>query len=232
MVEAGPIIALVPTPSHGEEVPMVDHQSETQWRALWQRIKAQGDPLPSYHDLVQRLAEPHRAYHTMRHIRHCLDEMACVRHLATHPDAVEMALWYHDAIYDTHASDNEAQSATLAAQMLRDASVPETFVAMISRLIMATQHHAVAEDLDTRLLVDIDLAILGQPASIFDAYEQHIRQEYAWVSHAAFLEGRTRILRRFLHRATIYATDHFRQLYEVQARINIARSLRRLEQQV
>ncbi len=210
---------------------MVDHQSAIQWRTLWQRIEAQGDPHPPYHDLLQRLAAPHRAYHTMHHIRHCLEEMACVRHLAVYPEAMEMALWYHDAIYDTHATDNEAQSAALAAQILRDASVPETFVAMAGRLILATQHHAVAADPDTRLLVDIDLAILGQPAPLFDAYEQQIRQEYAWVSHEAFREGRTRILRAFLSRSTIYATDHFRQLYEAQARINIARSLRVLEQQ-
>jgi len=127
--------------------------------------------------------------------------------------------------------NNEAQSATLAAQILRDASVPETFVEMVSRLIMATQHHAVAEDPDTRLLIDIDLAILGQLAPIFDAYERHIRHEYAWVPHDAFLEGRTKILRAFLHRSTLYATAHFRQCYEAQARINIARSLRALEQQ-
>jgi len=210
---------------------MVDYQPETQWITLWQRIAAQGDPHPPYHDLAQRLAEPHRAYHTMRHILHCLDEMACVRHLAAHPDAVEMALWYHDAIYDTHATDNEAQSATLAAHRLRDAFVPETFVQMVVRLIMATQHHIGAEDPDTRLLVDIDLAILGQSTHIFDVYEQYIRQEYAWVPHEAFLDGRTRILRAFLDRTTIYATDYFRQRYEAPARINIARSLRVLEQQ-
>jgi predicted metal-dependent HD superfamily phosphohydrolase len=211
---------------------MVDHQPETQWITLWQRIAAQGDPLPPYHDLAQRLAEPHRAYHTMCHIQHCLDEMAQVRPLAAHPDAMEIALWYPDAVYDTHATDNEAQSTTLVAQILRDASLSETFVQMVVRLIMATQHHAVTEDSDTRLLVDIDLAILGQPAQIFDAYEHHIRQEYAWVSHDAFLEGRARILRSFLHRSTIYDTDHFRQHYEAQARINIERSLRVLEQQV
>ena len=210
---------------------MMDHQPDAQWIMLWQRIAAQGDPYPSYRDLAQRLAEPHRAYHTMRHIRHCLDEMARVRHLAAYPDAMEMALWYHDAIYDTHATDNEAQSATLAAHRLRDAFVPETFVQMVVRLIMATQHHIGAEDPDTRLLVDIDLAILGQSTHIFDVYEQYIRQEYAWVPHEAFLKGRTKILRAFLHRSTLYATDHFRQRYEAQARINIARSLRVLEQQ-
>jgi predicted metal-dependent HD superfamily phosphohydrolase len=210
---------------------MRDHQPEAQWRALWERIKAQGDAIPPYHDLVQRLAEPHRAYHTMRHIRHCLDEMGRVRHLAAHPDAMEMALWYHDAIYDPHAADNEEQSAALANDILREASVPESFVQQVARLIMATKDHTAADDEDTRLLVDIDLAILGQPAPIFDAYERQIRQEYAWVPHAAFGEGRTRILHSFLHRATIYATDHFRQLYEVQARINITRSLRVLEPQ-
>ena len=210
---------------------MIDHQPEAQWNALWKRIEAQGDAYPPYHDLEQRLAEPHRAYHTMRHILHCLDEMGPVRHLAVHPDAMEMALWYHDAIYDTHATDNEEQSAALAAHILRDASVPETFVQKVVCLIMATKAHTAAEDQDTRLLVDIDLAILGQPAPIFDVYEQQIRQEYAWVPHTAFLQGRTRILHSFLHLVAIYATDHFHQLYEVQARINIARSLKALEQQ-
>src|SRR5215831_4184784 len=85
---------------------------------------------------------------------------------------------------------------------------------MVGGLITATQHHAVAADLDTRLLVDIDLAILGQPSHLFDAYEQQIRQEYAWVPHEAFLKGRTRILRAFLHRSTLYATDYFRLRYK------------------
>ena len=165
---------------------MRDHHPEAQWRALWERIKAQGDAYPPYHALTQRLAEPHRAYHTLRHILHCLDEMGHMV-FAAYPDAMEMALWYHDAIYDTHAADNEEQSAALAAQILRDASVPETFVQKVVRLIMVTKDHTVAEDLDTRLLVDIDLAILGQPAPVFDAYEHHIRQAYAWVPSAAFL---------------------------------------------
>ena len=210
---------------------MVDHRPEAQWIALWERIEAHGDPQPPYHELAGRLAEPHRAYHTMHHILHCLEEMARVRSLAIHPDAIEMALWYHDAIYDTHATDNEEQSAALVTHILRGAAVPEAFVQMVVRLILATKHHTEAEDPDTRLLVDIDLAILGQAAPIFDTYEQHIRQEYAWVSHEAFRVGRTRILRAFLQRPTIYATQHFRQLYEVQARINIARSLKALEEQ-
>ena len=79
---------------------MVDHQPEDQWRGLWERIKAQGDAHPPYHDLVQRLAEPHRAYHTMRHILHCLDEMGRVRHLATYPDAIETLVSWRETMED------------------------------------------------------------------------------------------------------------------------------------
>jgi len=120
---------------------MLDCQPEAQWIALWERIEAQGDAHPPYHDLAQRLTEPHRAYHTMHHILYCLDEMAPVRPLAVDPDAMEMALWYHDAVYETHATDNEEQSAALAARILRDASVPEPFVQRVVRLIMATKDH-------------------------------------------------------------------------------------------
>src|SRR5215468_5140378 len=115
---------------------MIDHQPEAQWSALWERIEAQGDAHPPYHDLAQRLAESHRAYRTMRHILHCLDEMEHVRHRAVHPDAMAMALWYHDAIYDTHATNNEEQSAALAAHTLRNASIPEPLVQRVVRLIM------------------------------------------------------------------------------------------------
>src|SRR5262245_65696294 len=135
---------------------MRDHQPEAQWRALWERIKAQGDAYPPYHDLTQRLAEPHRAYHTLRHILHCLDEMGRVRHLAAHPDAMAMALWYHDAIYDTHAADNGEQSAALAAQILQGAAVSETFVQKVACRTRATKDHTGAEALDTRPLVDSD----------------------------------------------------------------------------
>ena len=137
---------------------MVDYQPEVQWNALWEQIKAQGDAHPPYHDLAQRLAEPHRAYHTVHHILHCLDEMARVRHLAADPNAMEMALWYHDAIYDTHATDNEAQSAALAAHILRNASISAPCVQTVIRLIMATKDHTGEGDPDTRLLEGINIA--------------------------------------------------------------------------
>ncbi len=201
---------------------------EQRWTALWQRLGAQGDASAVYNDLVTRYSEPHRAYHTLEHIGHCLDEFEQVRHLTTNPDAVELALWYHDAIYDTKAKDSEERSATLAVEVVRSASLPDNLGQSVANLITATKHTSAPIDPDVRLLVDVDLSILGQTEDKFDEYERQVRKEYEWVAEDAFVAGRSAILKSFLDRPTIYSTLFFRNKYEMQARRNIAVSLARL----
>ena len=103
---------------------MTNH-NEQRWTSLWERIGAQGNAHEVYNDLVARYSEPCRVYHTLVHIRHCLDEFEQVRHLATNPDTVELALWYHDAIYNTKAKDSEERSAVFAVEVVRNASLPD-----------------------------------------------------------------------------------------------------------
>lgn len=204
------------------------NRSEQQWRALWQRLGAQGDASAVYHDLVARYSEPHRAYHTLQHIEHCLDELKDSRHLAENPNAVELALWYHDVIYDTKAKDSEERSAALAVEMVRNASLSENLGQSVANLIMTTKHSAVPIDSDVKLLVDIDLSILGQTDNRFDEYDRQVRKEYEWVLEDAFVAGRSTILKSFLDRPAIYSTQFFHNKYETQARRNIARSLAQL----
>ena len=201
---------------------------EQHWMALWQRLGAQGNAKVIYNALIARYSEPHRAYHTLAHIGHCLDEFEQVRHLATNPDAVELALWYHDAIYDTKTKDSEERSAALAVEVTRNASLPDDFGQSVLNLITATKHTSVPTDPDVQLLVDVDLSILGQSEGKFDEYERQVRKEYEWVAEDAFVAGRSAILKSFLDRSTIYSTQFFRNKYEAQARANIARSLARL----
>ena len=198
------------------------------WRALWQRLGAQGDASMVYNDLVTRYSEPHRAYHTLEHIGHCLDEFEQVRHFATNPDAVELGLWYHDAIYDTKAKDSEERSAALAVEVVRSASLSDNLGQSVANLITATKHTSVPTDPDVQLFVDVDLSILGQSGDKFDEYERQVRKEYEWVAEDAFVAGRSAILKSFLDRQNIYSTQFFRNKYETQARQNIARSLARL----
>lgn len=206
----------------------MQNQSEQRWLVLWQRLGAQGDAHMVYNDLVARYSEPHREYHTLEHIGHCLNEFEQVRHIAVNPDAIELALWYHDAIYDTKAKDSEERSAALAVEMVRDASLSDNFGQTVANFITATKHTTVSTDPDVQLLVDIDLSILGQSEGKFDEYEFQVRKEYEWVPEDVFVVGRSAILKSFLDRPTIFSTHFFRNKYETQARRNIARSLAQL----
>jgi predicted metal-dependent HD superfamily phosphohydrolase len=182
-----------------------------------------------FDELMFRYSEPHRKYHTVRHLEECFTKLAEVRALALHPAEVEIALWFHDAIYERRATDNEVRSAELAASTARAAGVAGNSAECIHALIMATRHAAVPHDDDAKVVVDVDLAILGEAPARFDQYEDQIRWEYSWVPGFLFRKERKKALREFLARPAIFNTQPFRERYESQARANIRRSLARLD---
>lgn len=203
-------------------------RNRQRWLLLWRRIQANGTGEAEFAHLVERYGESHRAYHTLVHIDHCLTELMVAAHCAVWKESVELALWYHDAVYLAREKGSEERSAALARVILENAYVDRQLVDKVASMILATKHEDISGDPDTKLLVDIDLAILGQPEFVFDEYEQNIRKEYEWVPPDVFVEGRSKILRSFLSRPRIYSTDMFWCRYEVRARENILRSLRRL----
>ncbi|MFQ5613044.1 MAG: N-methyl-D-aspartate receptor NMDAR2C subunit [Anaerolineae bacterium] len=196
---------------------------------LWLQLGARTPGQAVFRWLVESYSQEGRAYHNLAHVSDCLDLFDRFQHLARHPAEVEIAIWFHDAVYDTRANDNEQRSADEALRALRRAAVPEPAPRRVSDLILATRHQTSPAGPDAALLVDIDLSILGHAPQVFDAYERQVRAEYAWVPADAFRQARVRLLRRFLQRESIYRTDAFRVLFEDQARRNLARSIRRLE---
>lgn len=196
------------------------------WQALWRELAATADEA-LFGRLVAAYSEPQRHYHTLRHLRECLDLFDEVRHLAQRPAEIELALWFHDAIYDPHRHDNEERSADWARQSVLDAGLPPDVAARVRGLVMATRHADEPEGADTRLLVDVDLSILGAAPERFDESDAQIRREYAHVPEADFRVGRCRVLRGFLERPRIYATSFFSDRFEAQARENLARAIAR-----
>jgi predicted metal-dependent HD superfamily phosphohydrolase len=182
-------------------------------------VAAEG--MRAFDDLLTCYTEPHRAYHNARHIAECLRALDTAGG-AEEPDAVEMALWTHDVIYDPHAHDNEVASAAWVAERLPLWSEP------LRTLILATQHKELPQSPDACLIVDIDLSILASEPARFDEYEAQIRAEYAFVPEDDFRRGRTAILQRFLDRPSLFHTPLFRQRCEEAARANLTRSLMRL----
>jgi len=175
-----------------------------------------------------------RFYHSLAHIEAMLALAADYGRLLHDPEAVEAAIWFHDAIYNSRAKDNEARSAALAEQKLAG-RVDAGRLGRIAAMILATATHEVPrfddEDFarDAALMLDMDLAILGAAPETFDAYERAVRQEYQWVQEPMWRAGRGAVLKSFLARTHIFHTDEFRQRFEPQARQNLARSLQALE---
>jgi predicted metal-dependent HD superfamily phosphohydrolase len=155
-------------------------------------------------------------------------ELDASRNLAQHPDELETALWFHDAIYLPAASDNEEQSAELARAALTDAGVPEAVAGRVATLILATRHTVIPAAPDETLICDIDLSILGREATTFDEFERRIRREYAWVPEPLYRRERSAVLAGFLRRRWIYQTDPFRRKLEIPARANLSRLLTEL----
>lgn len=201
------------------------------WERCWQGLAAKEDGSALRDRLVDAWREPQRKYHTLQHLAESIVLLEDYLDLAEHPAEVEMALWFHDAVYDVTANDNEAQSAKLAARELADAGVSETVIDRIERLVMATCHSALPEGRDQQLLVDVDLAILGAERSRFRSYEMQVREEYIWVPEALFRERRAAILREFLGRDPLYHTPELQQRLEKQARHNLEWSLAQLDHQ-
>jgi predicted metal-dependent HD superfamily phosphohydrolase len=196
----------------------------SRWAALTDRLGI-GPNRDTFEKLQTAYAERHRHYHSAEHIAHCLTELDATRQLAREPGEVELALWFHDAVYATRSKDNELKSADWAARFLADNAVDAARVRRVHDLIMATAHAAAPDDSDAQLLTDIDLSILGTDPETFRRFEKNVRREYWWVPSPLFRHKRATILQSFLGRPSIYATAHFQERLESAARRNLTEAI-------
>lgn len=196
--------------------------------ALTEQLLAQPLPQSIAENLIIRYAEQHRAYHTLQHLQECFHQFERVSQLCRQPDEVALALWFHDAVYDTRAHDNEEKSAELAVEVLIKQKLLPAKIERVRKMIMATTHQALTQDNDTALLMDIDISILGAPPARYSQYELQVREEYCWVPDALYNSGRRNVLKHFLEQPSVYASEFFRQELEAQARINLTGSINAL----
>lgn len=215
---------------HGE---MMDQTSlPLHWHSLCNRLQVSPEEAQeTWQELQQRYSEPHRHYHTLEHLAHCLTEFSTAKHLAEDPDLVRLAIYFHDSVYDVQRTDNERQSAQLAVEFGKRNGFDA--VARLGLLVMieATTYQARPEYGDAKLLWDVDLSSLAVPRDEFCENTRKIREEYRSVvpDDAMFMQGRRAFFARFLDNITakrwpsIYCTDFFRERYEEKAKENVER---------
>ena len=196
------------------------------FRSIWQRnlIEGAADNSDAIHQrLLGAYQEPHRYYHTLAHIEHCLAMFELCESLSADPDALEIAIWMHDAILESGRRDNEAKSAELYLQLSADAHDDE-MRRLVSRLIMATLHDGNSlEDADSIYMVDIDLSGFALSWDEFLRDSQDLRAECPHLSDADYQLNQTGFQRMLLARPRFFLSDFFFERYEQQARKNLAR---------
>jgi len=199
------------------------------WQQMWQRLGVSRPDPALLPDLLRRYSEPQRKYHTLQHLDACFTHFASLRDQAIHPEEVELALWFHDAVYVVRAKDNEELSADLARAALLGAGASEAAAQRVHAMVLASRHAALPQTTDEAVFVDVDLAILGAPQHEFDTYEDQIRAEFISIHEPQLRSGRRAILQAFLGRPRIYHTTRFHDRFEAQARANLRRSIDRLQ---
>ncbi|MCV2489666.1 metal-dependent phosphohydrolase [Geodermatophilus sp. YIM 151500] len=175
--------------------------------------------------LVAAWSEPHRRYHDLAHLAAVLGVVGSLADAAGDPDAVRLAAWYHDAVYDPRRDDNERVSADRARAGLRGLVADER-IAEVERLVLLTAgHEAARDDPNGAVLCDADLAVLAGPPESYATYASAVRAEYAHLSDAAFTAGRIAVLERLLALPALYRLPVVAADWEPRARANLSAEL-------
>lgn len=188
-----------------------------------------GERVATFVELARRHQEPGRHYHTLRHVAE-MSAALKVLFAADRPPAAAasshaclLAVYFHDAVYDPRAGDNERRSADLAVGVLTRLGCEREVTLTVSRLVLATETHR-SQHPDEALVNDADLRVLARSPAAYDRYARRVRREYAWVDDHAWRRGRADVLRRLLD-GHVFATTWARHHWEPVARVNLGREL-------
>ena len=179
--------------------------------------------------LLAAYGDERRGYHDLTHLAEVLDHVATLAGAADDVEAVVLAAWFHDAVYDG-AGDDEERSAALATDELTAAGLEPRQVAEVARLVRLTATHRPGpDDRNGQVLSDADLAVLAADRERYAGYVAGVRAEYAHVADDDFRRGRAAVLRELLAKPSLFHTAAARDRWEVRARANVGRELAGLD---
>lgn len=186
-------------------------------------------------DLIEELwneidsAYKNRHYHNLEHLEFMFNEFDDIifKFTIKQINNIELAIFYHDIVYDIEAGDNEEQSAYKAINsLLRCEAIDLDTIREVNKMILATKNHC-SEESYIEYFLDIDMLILASETDVYLKYSENIRKEYWFYHDESYNGGRERVLREML-KSPIFKTDYYFTRYETIARINIQKELETL----
>ena len=198
---------------------------------LWMRNlnpEAEADGEAVFDLLAANYSEPQRRYHDSAHIEQCLEWLDQYQQRVDDPDAVELAIWFHDACYGPDPQGHEQRGADLFRRLTDGKMAPQR-IDKICAMIVLTTHQAATDDLEQALVLDIDLASFCRPWSDYLRDTALCRAERVGECEQDYCGGQLAFLRQLLAREQIYYHPDFRADHEADARRNISRLIELLE---
>ena len=175
--------------------------------------------------LLSSWSDPRRRYHDIDHLRDILGYVDVLADDADDADAVRLAAWYHDAVFEARPDDEEL-SACRAETELAGLDADAAFVAEVARLVrMTAAHNPEPGDHNAEVLSDADLASLAIDGERYRRNSADIRLEFAHVDEHLFRAGRAAIIAALLAGPSLYRTRVGRQRWEDAARANLKAEL-------
>ena len=185
-----------------------------------------------WNDLVNAYTHESRHYHNIDHITHMIGLASTYKSHIEHPNALFLAIFYHDIVYDVKRHDNELKSWEFAKKHLKGLQLPKTDLNLIEAYILATKDHQDQSNNDTKYMLDFDLQTLGKSWNDYKIYTEQIREEYSIYPDRLYIPGRIQVLTHFLKTDCIYKTPTFYTLYEDNAQSNLKQELELLKNQL
>ena len=199
------------------------------WEQLSKKLQIPDDSSSAiYIQIKQKYGQDNRKYHNLSHIYSMLRLAEKEQEQTEEPDHLELAIWFHDVIYQPVRKDNEQKSADFAKEILAD-YCSTAQLELLEKMILSTKKHEPLTDFpDVLWLLDFDLAVLAADSTVYDQYSQAIRQEYNIFPNLIYKPGRKKVLQHFLNMTSIYYTEKFRVQYDHLAQANLRRELAEL----
>ena len=189
--------------------------------------------IPSLREFLRvcrKYSEPHRHYHTLKHLTHCMRELNTHFHHVKGLPMIKMAFFFHDIVYDVTSKANEQDSAddfiAFADRIgLYDYDVRRT----VYDLIMLTASHKLPGNASTleKVMNDVDMSIFTSLGGEYVQYAQNIWREYQSVGREAYVKGRSDFLRS-VNPYDMFYTAHYRAAIP-NAHLNIESELALLQ---
>ena len=132
---------------------------------------------------------------------------------------LELAIWFHDIVYDSTRTDNEKLSANNFKSFGNIIGLKNKHIKEICNLILVTKHNDTVKTESEKIICDLDLREFTSIRSKLNSEE--VRKEFVHLSDEEFYKGRADFLRKMINKKYIYSTDLYRNSLEELAKHRI-----------